>query len=233
MGRVGASMPTEAVLEFDMDLARARDAIHETLDTENMRHALESAGFTALTVRSRARDRAEYLRRPDLGRSLDGSSREALAREDNGSKGTLTVVVADGLSSLAPTRHALPLIERLRDGLVDWSLDSIVIATQARVALGDEIGERRKAEAVLVLIGERPGLKSPDSLGAYLTYNPRIGRMDSERNCISNIRPEGLTYEIAVFKLLHLLTQARKLGATGVALKDQSDSTKALEQNRS
>jgi ethanolamine ammonia-lyase small subunit len=223
MGRVGASMPTEAVLEFDMDLARARDAIHATLDTQNMRRVLELAGFNTLIARSRARDRAEYLRRPDLGRSLDDSGRQALARHDDVSTGTLTVVVADGLSSLAPACHALAMLELLRDGLVDWHLDSIVIATQARVALADEIGELRRAESVLVLIGERPGLKSPDSLGAYLTYAPRIGRMDSERNCISNIRPEGLTYEVAVFKLLHLLTQARKLGATGVALKDNSD----------
>jgi ethanolamine ammonia-lyase small subunit len=225
MGRVGASMPTEAILEFDMDLARARDAIHAALDTDSMRQALELAGFKTLTARSRARDRAEYLRRPDLGRSLDDSSREGLAQSHDDSAGTLAVVVADGLSSLAPTCHALAVLERLRDGLADWCLDSIVIATQARVALGDEIGELRRAEAVLVLIGERPGLKSPDSLGAYLTYGPRIGRMDSERNCISNIRPEGLTYEVAVFKLLHLLTQARKLGTTGVALKDDSDST--------
>ena len=232
MGRVGASMPTEAILEFDMDLARARDAIHATLDTDNMRQTLELAGFTTLIARGRARDRAEYLRRPDLGRTLDDSSRETLARDDDVPKGALTIVVADGLSSLAPACHALPIVERLRDGLVGWSLDSIVIATQARVALGDEIGEVRKAEAVLVLIGERPGLKSPDSLGAYLTYSPRIGRMDSERNCISNIRPEGLTYEVAVFKLLHLLTQARKLGTTGVALKDDSDSTWTLDKDQ-
>jgi ethanolamine ammonia-lyase small subunit len=223
MGRVGSSLPTNAVLEFDMDHACARDAVHEPFNVAAMQSTLEAAGFHTLLAHSRAHDRAEYLRRPDLGRLLDPACAESLRRDSPVPLQTLTVVVADGLSSFAPAAHALPVLRRLRDGLVDWNLDPIVIATQSRVALGDEIGELRHAEAVIILIGERPGLKSADSLGAYLTYAPRRGRMDSERNCISNIRPGGTSYDLAVFKLLHLLNRARALGATGVTLKDDSD----------
>lgn len=222
MGRIGASMPTNAILEFDMDHARARDAVHEPFNTEAMQEALEDIGFPTLLVRSRAPDRATYLRRPDLGRALDPASAESLRRGGPSPSRTLTVVVADGLSSFAPTSHALAFLLRLRDGLVGWHLDPIVIATQARVALADEIGELRGSEATLILIGERPGLKSADSLGAYLTYAPRTGRMDSERNCISNIRPSGISYDVAVFTLLHLLNRARAIGTSGIALKDDS-----------
>jgi len=229
MGRVGASMPTAAVLEFNLDHAQARDAIHTPLDTSRMQQEFEQAGFRTLVARSRARDRSEYLRRPDLGRLLDPLCIAPLKRDSAAPEGTLTVVVADGLSSLAPASHALAVLRRLRDGLVDWQLDDVVLATEARVALADEIGQLRRAEAALILIGERPGLKSPHSMGAYLTYGPRIGRMDSERNCISNIRPESLSYDVAVFRLLHLLARARMLGATGVALKDDSEDANTLD----
>lgn len=229
LGRAGVSMPTEAVLEFNADHALARDAVHASLNTEALRQQIEEAGFQTLPAWSRVRTRPEYLRRPDLGRSLDPECIPSLKRGAAAGPDLLTVVVADGLSSLAPASHALPLLQLLRDGLVGWQIDSVVVATQARVALGDEIGQLRGAEAVLVLIGERPGLRSPDSLGAYLTYRPRIGRMDSERNCVSNIRPAGLAYDHAVFRLLHLLMQARALGATGVALKDDSDATQQIE----
>jgi ethanolamine ammonia-lyase small subunit len=137
----------------------------------------------------------------------------------------LTVVIADGLSALAPMRHAIPLLEVLQKSLSGWVLDSIVLATQARVALADEIGHARGAEATIILIGERPGLNSVDSLGAYLTYQPQSGRTDAERNCVSNIRPEGLSYAHAAFKLLFLLNGARTLGLSGVALKDDSDAS--------
>lgn len=229
LGRAGVSMPTEAVLEFNADHALARDAVHASLNTEGLRQQIEEAGFESLPAWSRVRTRPEYLRRPDLGRLLAPECIASLTRVA-AAPGSLTVVVADGLSSLAPASHALPVLQLLRDGLVDWQIDSVVVATRARVALGDEIGQLRGAEAVLVLIGERPGLRSPDSLGAYLTYRPRIGRMDSERNCVSNIRPAGLTYDHAVFRLLHLLMQARALGATGVALKDDSDATNRLKE---
>lgn len=223
MGRVGASLPTQAVLEFSLDHARARDTIHVPLDVNTLQAQFQQAGFHSTHVWSQARDRAEYLRRPDLGRVLDSACTKIFEGLNVAPPAMLTVVVADGLSSLAPASHALPILERLRAGLVDWNLDSVIVATQARVALGDEIGRLRGAEAVLALIGERPGLKSADSLGAYLTYRPHPGCTDAERNCISNIRAGGLSYDEAVFRLLHLLGKARKLGCTGVALKDDSD----------
>jgi ethanolamine ammonia-lyase small subunit len=223
-------MRTASVLEFNGDHALARDAIYMPLDITTMRERFGQAGFTTAVARSRVRDRSEYLRRPDLGRSLHPDCVDGLACGD-AEDYRLTVVVADGLSALAPDLHALPLLKELREGLTGWRLDTVVLATQARVALGDAIGQLRQARAVLVLIGERPGLKSPDSLGAYLTYEPRIGRMDAERNCVSNIRPAGLSYEQAAYRLLHLLSQAKRLGATGIALKDDSDSVRALEQS--
>ncbi|MDE1175751.1 MAG: ethanolamine ammonia-lyase subunit EutC [Edaphobacter sp.] len=229
LGRAGGSMPTASVLEFNSDHALARDAIHMPLDTSALRERLAEAGFDTLRAWSRAQDRSEYLRRPDLGRMLDPECASSLRADNTQREGVLTVVVADGLSALAPASHALPLLEMLRNGLQRWTLDPVVMATQARVALGDAIGELRGAEAVLMLIGERPGLKSPDSLGAYLTYRPRIGRMDSERNCVSNIRPVGLSYEQAAFRLLHLLGQARIVGATGISLKDNSDNALGLQ----
>ena len=145
-----------------------------------------------------------------------------MQQDETPSRKRITVVVADGLSALAPTLHAVPMLLRLRDALLNWELD-IVLATQARVALADDIGELRRADIALILIGERPGLKSPDSLGAYLTYQPRRGRMDSERNCISNIRTEGLSYDEATFRLAHLVRSAHALGTSGTQLKDDSD----------
>jgi ethanolamine ammonia-lyase small subunit len=222
-GRVGASTPTKAVLDFSMDHARARDAIHMALDVDGLEKEFQNAGFATLRAWSKAHDRREYLRRPDLGRSLDPACVELLNPSGEVQQGLLTVVIADGLSSLAPASHALTLLQHLQNGLAGWTLDTVVLATQARVALSDEIGVIRKAEAVLMMLGERPGLKSPDSLGAYLTYAPRVGRTDAERNCVSNIHSAGLSYELATFKLLHLLDGARAGGATGVALKDGSD----------
>ncbi len=229
MGRVGSSLPTKAVMEFNADHALARDAVYASLDLAEMQEQFAQAGFTTLVARSRAQSRSEYLRRPDLGRSLDPVCAAELQLKNIEESGMLSVVVADGLSALAPRLHAAPLLKQLCEGLGHWKLDSVVLATQARVALGDEIGELRGAEAVLVLIGERPGLRSSDSLGAYLTYRPKVGRMDSERNCISNIRPVGLGYEQAAFRLKHLLERARILGATGVSLKDESDDLPALQ----
>lgn len=221
IGRAGASLPTSAHLEFTRDHALARDAVHLPLDADALADGLQSHGFRSIRVTSRAADRSEYLRRPDLGRRLHADSVAVL--QDKGAARRLTVVVADGLSALAPARHAVPLLLTLRELLSDWDLDDVVIATQARVALADEVGALRGAEATLILIGERPGLKSPDSLGAYLTYGPRLGRTDAERNCVSNIRPEGLTYDVAAHRLAHLLRRARELTGSGTMLKDDSD----------
>jgi ethanolamine ammonia-lyase small subunit len=213
------------MLDFSMAHARARDAIHTPMQTEPLMRGLEDAGFRSRLAWSQAKDRPEYLRRPDLGRHLSPACVENIQIQAD-SKRRLSFVVADGLSSLAPTRHALALLKILRPQLTEWDLDAIVLATQARVALGDEIGARRGAEAVVVLIGERPGLSSSDSLGAYLTYKPHIGCLDAERNCISNIRLAGLSYVHAAHKLLYLLDAARALGKTGIQLKDASDAAK-------
>ena len=228
LGRTGDSLPTEAVLDFGLAHAQARDAVHHALDVGALEIALAAAGLPAIGVHSAAADRAQYLLRPDLGRRLNEASAARLDayRENSGAPSgglpSIAFVVADGLSSFAPQRHALPLLDAMLPRLVGWSLTPVAIATQSRVALGDEIGEKLGADVVVMLIGERPGLSSPDSLGIYLTWQPRVGRSDAERNCISNVRPEGLGYHAAAHKLHYLLTQARKLGATGVALKDDS-----------
>lgn len=222
LGRAGASLPTRALLDFGMDHALARDVIYTPLDTDKLALELEESGFRTKRAMSRAKDRAEYLHRPDLGRRLDASCVDGL-RERTSPARRLSVVVADGLSSLAPAQHAQPLLRELCPRLEEWELDEVVLATQARVALGDEIGRLRGAEAVAVLIGERPGLNASDSLGAYLTYRPFVGRTDAERNCVSNIRPAGLSYGEAAYKLAYLLQEARALGGTGVRLKDASD----------
>ena len=212
-------MPTQANLDFQRDHALARDAIYAALDADGLEAQLRHLGFGVIRARSMAQDRREYLCRPDLGRSIATECIDVL-RPERPAKNLLTIVVADGLSSKAAERNAAALIACLREGLEGWSLDDVVVATQARVALGDDIGELRGAEAVLMLIGERPGLTSPDSLGAYLTYEPRVGRTDADRNCISNIRPAGLSPELAASRLKHLLRGARALKKTGVALKD-------------
>jgi ethanolamine ammonia-lyase small subunit len=235
LGRVGGSLPTQALLDFALAHARARDAVHAAFDAEALASALRNDGFAEpVIVASQARDRMEYLLRPDLGRALDADSRRRL-QVRAGQKPpnpaslqnppevpcALAVVIADGLSAIAPMRHAVPLLREL--SLVCRENATVVVANYARVALGDEIGEALGAEAVIVLIGERPGLSSPDSLGVYLTWAPRVGRTDAERNCISNVRPEGLPCAEAARRLGYLLAAARRLRLSGVALKDDSD----------
>ena len=216
LGRAGTSLPTPEVLRFAAAHAAARDAVHLPLDVEALLADLRAQGFTATTATSRASSRAEYLTRPDLGRQLDPASADALAGE-----GEVCVVIGDGLSAVAAQRHASPLLAALREAGVIAS--SVVVATQARVALGDAIGERVGAALVLVLIGERPGLSSPDSLGAYLTWAPRVGRVDSERNCVSNIRPEGLPLADAAARIAWLVRESQRRRVTGIALKDDSE----------
>jgi len=220
LGRSGASLPTRAVLAFALDHARARDAVHTPFDGEAVAARLHDMGLSPIIVDSAAPDRATYLRRPDLGRRLAPESAARLARGDP----DLAIVIGDGLSSAAVHAHAAPLVAALEPYVAKsgWRLAPIVLAHQARVALGDEIGERLGARMVVMLIGERPGLSSPDSLGAYLTFAPRVGRSDAERNCISNIRPGGLSYDEAAFKIAWHVGEAMKLGLTGVGLKDDS-----------
>ena len=224
LGRTGSNLPTAPLLAFKLSHAQARDAVHQPLDTERLHRELNAKGFETIDVFSAAPIREQYLRRPDLGRRLSEESAAHLARRAPvfDEPPALVFVIADGLSANAVARHAIPLIERMRAELDSWCIGPIVVARLARVAIGDEIGELLRAEMVVVLIGERPGLSSPDSLGVYMTYHPVIGRSDAERNCISNVRPEGLTYEAAAFKLAYLLTAARNLGMTGVDLKDNS-----------
>jgi ethanolamine ammonia-lyase small subunit len=222
LGRAGQGMPTEETLRFGWAHAMARDAIHAALDTAALAQALQADGWDCHTVRSCAADRATYLRRPDLGRQLDpGDARQLRA----GAAGCdLCLVIGDGLSSLAVARHAVPLLAALRPQLpAGLRLAPVAIATQARVALADEIGEAFGAQLSAILIGERPGLSSPDSLGIYLTHGPRRGRHDAQRNCISNVRPQGLSYAAAAFKLAWLVRESLRRGLSGVELKDESD----------
>jgi len=219
LGRVGASMPTDALLRFGLAHAQARDAVHSALDADALEQALRGQGFDVLQVASMAPDRESYLLRPDLGRRLRPENRRML--EQAGRAG-LALVIADGLSAQAAQRHALPVAMLLREALGGWPAP-VVIARQGRVALGDDIGAALGARLAVVMLGERPGLSSPDSLGIYLTWDPRPGRMDSERNCISNVRPAGLGYAEAARKLHFLVTQALSRQYSGVALKDDSD----------
>ncbi|MFZ6679786.1 ethanolamine ammonia-lyase subunit EutC [Undibacterium sp. Tian12W] len=224
LGRAGVSVPTGAQLAFQLAHAQARDAVHQALDVAALAQALQAAGYASMHVNSAAHDRHTYLQRPDLGRRLNEEARQHLGQLPS-PVSDLAIVIADGLSAPAVAQNALPLLSSLQARLTpdNWSLTPIVIATQARVAIGDETGALLNARAVLVLIGERPGLSSPDSMGAYLSWAPQPGLTDAARNCISNIRPDGLSYDTAAYKMHYLLTEARKRGLTGVALKDETD----------
>jgi ethanolamine ammonia-lyase small subunit len=217
LGRCGNGLPTHALLDFQLAHARARDAVHEPFDPDRIRAGL--ADREMQVVSSRAPDRQTYLQRPDLGRQLTDTDAASLTPHGH----EVAFVVADGLSSPAAHTHAVPVLRAVLDKLGDWRVAPIIIACQARVALGDDIGARLGVALVAVLIGERPGLSAPDSLGVYVTWSPRPGRQDSERNCISNIRPPtGLSYELAATRLAWLMNAARHQRLTGVGLKDTS-----------
>ncbi len=211
LGRTGDTVSVREVLDFQLAHARARDAVHFPFDSAGMRAELDG-----IAVQSAARDRAEYLRRPDLGRRLSDNSKEALDRIRG--KFDVVFVVADGLSPVAIHRNAAGLLRRLVPKLDGWRMAPTVVVAQGRVAIGDEIGDLVGASVAVVLIGERPGLASPDSMGIYVTWNPTLGRTDAERNCISNVRPEGLSVGTAAELLFLVLCKARQNGLTGVAL---------------
>ncbi len=219
LGRTGHSLPTSELLDFQLAHARARDAVHLPLDVRSMILELKQKNIRCIALASEAGDRSTYLRRPDLGRRLNAESRERLTPLK--SDYDAVFVIADGLSALAVHRHAAPFLEPFLARL-DWNIAPVAIVEQARVAIGDEIGELLGAKLAVVLIGERPGLSSPDSLGIYLTWQPRPGRTDAERNCISNIRNEGLSYELATHKLLFLMNESRRLKLSGVQLKERA-----------
>ncbi|MBR0841501.1 ethanolamine ammonia-lyase subunit EutC [Bradyrhizobium liaoningense] len=224
LGRSGASVPTRALLDFMLDHARARDAVHAAFDAPRLVADLGALGLVVTEASSRAVDRRDYLRRPDLGRQLDAGSVELLARNAS-VPCQLAVVIGDGLSAAAVHAHAVALLTRLLPLLAAddaIAVGRVVVASGARVALGDEIGAILGARMVVTLIGERPGLSAPDSLGAYLTFAPQPGRTDAERNCVSNIHHAGLSYEEAAAKIAWLVREGLARQVTGVALKDES-----------
>jgi ethanolamine ammonia-lyase small subunit len=219
LGRTGHSLLTSELLDFQLAHARARDAVHLPLDVHSMLLELKQKSIPSVALASEAHDRFTYLHRPDLGRRLNSESRERVAPLK--SDYDAAFVIADGLSALAVHRHAVPLLELVHSKL-DWNIGPVTIVQLGRVAIGDEIGELLGAKLAVVLIGERPGLSSPDSLGIYLTWQPQRRRTDAERNCISNIRTEGLSYELAAHKLLFLMNESRRLKLSGVQLKERA-----------
>jgi ethanolamine ammonia-lyase small subunit len=215
--RAGGTVATREVLDFQLAHAQARDAVHATLDLASLLNGLRHRALPFLALKSAAPDRAAYLRHPDLGRKL---SRESAA-ELTASSCDLVFVIADGLSALAVNRHALAVLDEVLPQLdrSAWSIAPVCVVEQARVAIGDSVGSALSARISVVLIGERPGLSSPDSLGIYITWSPAPQRNDAERNCISNIRPEGLSYQGAANAVAFYLKEARRRELTGVALK--------------
>jgi ethanolamine ammonia-lyase small subunit len=224
LGRSGASLPTKPLLDFTLAHARARDAVHAAFDAPHLVAGVRALGLAVTEVSSRAADRGDYLRRPDLGRQLDAGSAAALA-DGVTAPCQLAIVVGDGLSAAAVHTHAVALLQSLLPLLNEGdavAIGHVVVASGARVALGDEIGAIIGARMVLMLIGERPGLSAPDSLGAYLTFAPKPGLTDAERNCVSNIHKAGLSYDEAAHKIAWLIREGLARQVTGVALKDES-----------
>jgi ethanolamine ammonia-lyase small subunit len=224
LGRSGVSLPTKALLDFTLDHARARDAVHAAFDVSAVISGLNDLGLAAFEVASCAPNRKEYLRRPDLGRKLDPASKHLLASRKTAAPCRLAIVIGDGLSPSAVHAHAIELVRNLMprfaaDGI---EIDQAVVASGARVALGDEIGAAFGAQMVVMLIGERPGLSASDSLGAYLTFAPRPGLTDAERNCVSNIHRAGLGTEEAASRIAWLVREGLARKMSGVALKDES-----------
>jgi ethanolamine ammonia-lyase small subunit len=230
LGRTGVSQPTSAQLDFQLAHARARDAVHLALDVDALARDIEAAWPDAgpcLVLHSAAADRNAYLQRPVLGRRLDEGARALLAARTEAPPYDIAFVVADGLSALAVAQNAAPFLAVLRARIAaeGWTVAPPAIVQQGRVAVGDEVGALLGAQAVVVLIGERPGLSSPDSMGLYVTWAPRVGLTDERRNCISNVRPAGQSYDEAAGRLHYLLAEARRRQLTGVTLKDETDQT--------
>jgi len=227
LGCAGTSLPTQALLDFQFAHAQARDAVHLPFNTEGLAEQLNKAGYETLNLHSAASDRQQYLQRPDLGRRLDEPSVKRLQAHAQAHSGgyDLAIVIADGLSALAVEHHATAFLQSFAQQAEhdDWSIAPIALVEQGRVALADDIGERLKAKMSLMLIGERPGLSSPDSLGLYFTWAPKVGLTDAFRNCISNVRLEGLGYDVAAHRLLFLMREATRRKLSGVNLKDEAE----------
>ena len=239
LGRAGVSLPTSAHLAFQLAHAQARDAVLVALDVPSLTQALSAVSEEnpCLSLHSAAADRTVYLQRPDKGRRLDDASRKTLealknpVSEPSVRPYDLAFVVVDGLSALAIAQNAAPFLSVMQRRIAteNWSVAPVCIVSQGRVAIGDEVGELLGAMAVVVLIGERPGLSSPDSMGLYLTWMPQVGLLDDSRNCISNVRPAGLSYQDAAFKLHYLLSQMHKRQLSGVLLKDETQTDPQLQ----
>jgi ethanolamine ammonia-lyase small subunit len=235
LGRAGVSLPTQAHLAFQLAHAQARDAVLFALDAPQLLQQLGAVmpvqSAAGLILHSAAVDRSTYLQRPDLGRQLDAASQQAVSglrpaaqTQSDARPYDIAFVLVDGLSAQAIAHNAVPFLAVLQKRLAseNWSVAPLSIVQQGRVAIGDEVAQRLGAKSVVVLIGERPGLSSPDSMGLYLTWMPRVGLTDASRNCISNVRPAGLRYEEAAYKLHYLLSEAHRRQLTGVALKDET-----------
>ena len=223
--RTGASLATGPLLDLQLAHARARDAVHEPLDEPRLIAELAELGLPVLSVASASKDRQQYLTRPDVGRRLASSAEMALSQHARGNGYDAVLVVADGLSARAIQLHARPVLAGVLPALraEGWGIAPLVVVRQGRVAVGDAIANALRANCVVVLIGERPGLSAPDSMGAYLTWQPGSQTTDADRNCISNIRPEGVGYADAAFKLAYMLQAIRARRLSGVRLKDDSD----------
>jgi ethanolamine ammonia-lyase small subunit len=222
--RTGVSLATRPLLDFQLAHARARDAVRAAIDVRMLCDELRRSELPALALESRARDRSTYLRRPDLGRVLSEDSAALLTPGEY----DVVFVIADGLSALAVERHALRLMREVLPLVAGWRLAPVCVVEQGRVAIGDAIGEALHAPLAVVLIGERPGLSSPDSLGVYITWEPRRGRKDSERNCISNVREEGLGYSAAANRLHYYMQESSRRHMTGLGLKDPVEDSAQL-----
>jgi ethanolamine ammonia-lyase small subunit len=232
LGRTGVSLPTSEHLAFQLAHARARSAVHHAIDLSKLVQDLSRFG-AAVEVHSAAPDRPTYLQRPDLGRRLSPASAKKLGAEVKGPF-DIAYVVADGLSAYAVEKNIVPFLEAMLplSDKAGWRRAPLIVAGQGRVALGDEIGSIIGARMVAMLIGERPGLSSPDSLGIYLTYKPKVGLTDADRNCISNVRAEGLSYAEAAYKLHYLASEALRRKLSGVNLKDEAEALPRPEAGR-
>lgn len=222
LGRTGVATPLKEVLDFRMCHAHARDAVYSILKVDELTASLQQFQMPIITVNSKANDRTAYLQRPDLGRKLNDASANNLKNETSHSA-DVAIIIADGLSATAINEHAVHVVKKLIPLLKQsvLTIAPLVIAEQARVAIADEIGSILQARLSLILIGERPGLSSPDSMGAYITYQPSPGKTDESRNCISNIRPEGLGYDLAAAKIAKLIKVSLLLKLSGIRLKDE------------
>ncbi len=226
LGRCGASLPTKPHLEFQLAHARARNAVHHELNTTALQQTLSPLGHDVVVLKSAAESRPVYLQRPDKGRLLSKAAREKLkVWPSTAEPYDVVFVIGDGLSALAIEENAANFLEKLFPSIraTGWRVGPISVVTEARVAVGDEVGGLLGADLVVVLIGERPGLSSPDSMGIYMTFKPNVGVTDESRNCISNVRAAGLSHEIAAHKLMYLMTEAKQRGYSGVFLKDEAE----------